>query len=251
MVRSNTVTVTLTEEEVVPSDTISFKILKPDETPAAGATVELCPKDLPISMRYTKVADEQGKVNFTVYDICATIGVEACKELLKTKKWLFWAYINSSEFGVWKDDAVYELGKEYTYTLKKYTTAPEFFIKFELKDVFGAELWSNLITGVEQAALTISGLKVTNIEGQGTKTVTIHFNPPWSEHSPIAILFGATTNFIIAVAILLGGIITLALVLRWSFGEVGGAILTGGALLVLGVVALAIMGKIPKREETK
>jgi hypothetical protein len=133
-----------------------------------------------------------------------------------------------------------------------YTSAPTFYLSIELRDIIGQDLWSNLATQLESFLLAWSGFTIVGTEGVGTKKVTIKFQPPWSEHSPIAIMFGATRNFIAALAILIIGIVVTLVVLRISFGEVGGAVLAGGGLLILGVIALAFMRvKIPKREETK
>jgi hypothetical protein len=248
MGKSGTVTVTVTEAPPPEETEIQFVVKKPDGSPVANANVDIITKDLP-TFRYTKTTDNNGIAKFTVFDICSQIGVVACQEMLETKKWLLIAYIDNSEYGYYKDDASFQLGNSYTITLKQYTKPPEFYIKLELNDTPGSEWWGVLLSRAEQTALEISGLKITKVEGEGTKVITIYFTPPWTEHSPLAIAFSATPAFVLALIVAVVGILGTLILLRWTFGEAAPLVVGG---LGLGLIVLgALLLSEKKRGESK
>jgi hypothetical protein len=233
--KSETVTVTA---GLISEYSVGFRVLK-DGKPVSGATVSLCDKAV-VPHLHTKSADEGGVATFDIAELFPEYPMPP-EDLVKVP-WLFFAYIDGSEYAVWKDDAKFEAGKIYDFSLKKYTSKPEFFIKLELEDVIGAELFSNFIAGVESEALKWSGLVVTGVEGSGTKTVTVRFTLPMHS-SPIVIEWAAVWFILKVLAVALAVILVLS-VSKWTFGEWAPAV--GLGLLV--VVGLAI-ASLPKRKE--
>jgi len=215
----------------VPSDTVSFIILK-DGEPAAGAKVSLITKSA-VPQRFEATADADGKALFT--DI-VPVSAAAFKEI----PWLMTAYLEESEYAVWKDQAYFELGQEYEFKLKKYKEAPVFFVKLELRDIIGVEHFSNFITEIETRALETAGLEVVKVKGQGTRTVEVHFRPPWHS-SPLVISWGAVW-FIAKVLVAAAAIIAILVVLTWSFGEIAPSA-AGLAAVVLTILYLAGKGR--------
>jgi len=215
----------------VPSNTVSFIILK-DGEPAAGAKVSLITKAA-VPQRFEATADADGKALFT--DI-VPVSAAAFKEI----PWLLTAYLEESEYAVWKDQAYFELGKEYEFKLKKYKEAPVFFVKLKLRDIIGVEHFSNLITEIEKKALETAGLEVVKVSGQGTRTVEVQFKPPWHS-SPLVISWGAVW-FITKVLVAAAAIIAILVVLTWSFGEIAPSAV-GLAAVVLALLLLAGKGR--------
>ena len=154
------------------------------------------------------------------------------------------AYIDGSEYAIWKEQAFFELGKSYDFKLKKYKEAPTFFIKMQLRDIIGAELFSNFITEVEKTALTVAGLEIMKIKGQGTRTVEIQFKPPW--HSSALVIDWVAVWFCVKVLTVAAAIIAILIVSKWSFGEVGAGIAGGLGMAVILLVLLSAP-KVAKR----
>lgn len=213
----------------VPSDTVSFIILK-DGEPAAGAKVSLITKAA-VPQRFEATADADGKALFT--DI-VPVSAAAFKEI----PWLMTAYLEESEYAVWKDQAYFELGQEYEFKLKKHTEAPVFFVKLKLRDIIGVEHFSNFITEIEKKALETADLEIVKVKGQGTRTIEVHFRPPWHS-SPLVISWGAVW-FITKVLVAAAAIIAILVVLTWSFGEIAPSA-AGLAAVVLAI--LLLLGK--------
>ena len=229
----------------VPSDVLAFRILS-NGNPVYGANVTLCTKGL-IPISFTRVTDVGGVVEFSAYDITdGMVPPAAVKEI----PWLFMAYLPDSEYAIWKDNIKFDVGMLHVFKLKKYTKAPTFWIKVELKDIIGAELFSNLIAEVEKAALDWAGMEVVEVKGQGTRVVTVHFKPPFHE-SPIVVEW-VTVWFIFKVLAVAGAIIAVLVVLKWSFGEAFVQVVGGGVFLLLVFAALALakpaVEKVRKRE---
>ena len=229
----------------VPSDALAFRILR-NSNPVEGADVVLCTKGI-IPLSFTRVTDEGGVALFSGYDITGgQIPLEAIKEI----PWLFMASIPESEYAVWNDNVRFDVGKLHEIKLKKYTKPPVFFVKIELRDLIGAELFSSFIAEVEKAALGWAGLEVVDVTGVGTRLVTVYFQPPWHE-SPIVVEWG-TVWFILKVLAVAGAIIAVLYMLKWTFGEKTAEVVGGGflLLLVLGGLVLAkpIVEKARERE---
>lgn len=205
--------------------------IKKDNLPAGGANVTLVTKGV-IPLTFNKVADETGTVKFNVKELVPAIG----ETIFNKIPWLFVAYINGTEYGYWKDQAFFELGKAYEFKLKKYKEAPTFFVKIQLKDVIGAELFSNLVTEVEKTALTFAGLEVVNIKGQGTRNIEIQFKLPWKQGS--ILIDWVAVWFILKVLAVAASIIAILVVAKWSFGEVGAGIAGG---IGIGLVLLLLL----------
>ena len=211
----------------LPSDTLAFTILK-DGAPAAGAKVNLFTKGA-IPQRFEATADAEGRALFK--DI-----VPVSPAAFKAIPWLLTAYLDDSEYAVWKDQAYFELGKEYDFNLKKYREAPTFFVKIQLRDVIGVEHFSTFITEIEKKALETAGLEVVKVSGQGTRKVEVQFRPPW--HSSPLVISWTAVWFIAKVLTVAAAIIAVLVVLKWTFGEVAPAI---GAGLGLGIVLFLLL----------
>lgn len=211
----------------VPSNTVAFTILKDDE-PAVGAKVNLITKAA-IPQRFEATADAEGRALFTNI-------VPVTPEAFKKIPWLLTAYIEESEYAVWKDQAYFELGQEYEFKLKKYKEAPVFFVKLKLRDIIGVEHFSNFITEIEKKALETAGLEVVKVKGQGTRTVEVQFKPPW--HSSPLVISWTAVWFIAKVLVAAAAIIAVLVVLTWSFGEVARAGV-GLGILILALLLLS------------
>lgn len=211
-------------------------IITKDSLPAGGASVALVTKGV-IPMMFQKTADETGTVKFNISEVGPNVVGFPSETLFNKIPWLFMAYINGSEYGVWKDQAFFELGKAYNFKLKKYKEAPTFFVKIQLKDIIGAELFSNFVTEVEKIALTSAGLEVVNIKGQGTRTVEVQFKPPWQPGS--IVIDWVAVWFILKVLAVAASIIAILVVAKWSFGEIGAGIAGGVGIGILLLVLLA------------
>lgn len=223
----------------VPSDSVEFIITK-DGKSCPGVDVILCTKGvLPISK--SKITDSSGAVVFSSFDIIPEL---PSTEVWKGN-WLFFASLPNSEYGFWKDGIIFTGGKSYTFALKKYKEAPKFFIKMELKDVIGVELFSQVVASVEETALGWAGLEVLKVEGKGTRTITVVFSPPW--HSSPIIIEWAAVWFILKVLAVAGAIIAILVVYKWTFGEWAAPVAAAG--LGLGIVALLLLTR--RKEEEK
>ena len=207
----------------VPSNVVAFTILKDGES-AVGAKVNLFTKGA-VPQRFEATADAEGRALFT--DI-----VPVTPAAFKQIPWLLTAYLEESEYAIWKDQAYFELGQEYDFKLKKYKKAPTFFVKIQLRDIIGLEHFSNFITEIEKKALETAGLEVVNVSGQGTRTVEIQFRPPW--HSSPLVISWTAVWFIAKVLTVAAAVIAILVVLKWTFGEVGAAVTAGaGAIVIL------------------
>lgn len=231
MYNSDTRTITI---RTVPSDVVAFRITDRDGNPVYGANVILCTKGI-IPTSHKRVTDLAGIVQFSAYELVHELPPETIKEI----PWLFMADIPDSEYAYWKDDVKFETGVLHIIKLKKYKEVPTFWIKFELKDVIGRDLFASVLTQIESWILGWAGFEITEIKGAGTKTVTIYFKPPWHS-SPFVFTLTATTGFILALIIFFGGIILLLIVAKWTFGELAAAVGLGGiALLIIGLLLVA------------
>ena len=135
------------------------------------------------------------------------------------------AFVDESPKGVVVDDVTLRCGEIYTMKLKEYTKAPTFFLKFELKDVIGRDLFAKVLAEVEKWVLGASGFKVTKIEGEGTKALTIYFEPPWRPGSPIPLISWLVLHPAIAtLLVIILALIILLVVYKWTFGESAPAI---------------------------
>lgn len=229
----------------IPEDAVAFKILLKDKAPAIRAKVVLCTKGL-LPLTYERTADIDGFIKFNVKELIP-MGVSVTPELFKTIPWLFFAYAEGTDLGFWTEVKGYELGKLYTCTLKLYKEAPTFFVKIELKDIAGAELFGNLVAAVESEAIKMAGLKLISVKGQGTKAITVQFQPPW-HHSPLVVEWAAVW-FIIKVLAVAGAIIAILVVLKWTFGEVGAAVAVGAEILIALLLLLPLLGKKKEGKE--
>lgn len=191
-------------------------------------------------LTFTETIDISGRALFKASEI---IPQPITPEAFKKIPWLLTAYMEDSEYGVWKDQAFFELGKAYSYALKRYEKVPTFFIKIQLRDIIGAEHFSNLVAEVEKKALETAGLEVVKIKGQGTRTVEVQFKPPWHE-SPIVISWAAVW-FILKIMTVAAAIIAVLVVLKWTFGRVTPAIV--GAGLAAFVIIALLLAKPRKR----
>lgn len=214
----------------VPSDTLEFNILK-DGEPAVGAKVNLITKGA-VPQRFEASADAEGRALFRNI-------VPVTPEAFKQIPWLLTAYIEDSEYAVWKDQAYFELGQKYEFKLKKYKEAPTFIVKIQLRDIIGVEHFSNLITEIEKKALETAGLEVVKVSGKGTRTVAVQFRPPW--HSSPLVISWTAIWFIASVL----AVIAFLLVLKWTFSEVR----VGLGLGILAAVLLLL--KRPKRHKRR
>ena len=248
MGKSGIVKVTVTEAPPVEWYEIQFVVKKPDKSPADGATIDLITKDLPPT-KWTITADKNGIAKITVYDICGAIDADVCIASLSKWKWLVVAYIDNSEYGNYVDYTALIPGKSYSITLKKYAKPPEFYIKFEFANEIVSTLFGSLVTEVMKLEMQMQGLKITKVEGEGTKVVIIHFTPPWTEHSPLAIAFSATPAFVIAVTMIVIGILGTLALLKWTFGEAAPLVVGGLGLGLIALGAIFLLGK--KRGEGK
>lgn len=220
---------------IAPEDELHFRIIKND-VPAAGANVTLVTKGV-IPLTFSKTADETGIVRYRKEELVPAIG----EAIFDKIPWLFMANISNSEYAIWKDQAFFELGEAYDFKLKKYKEAPTFFVKIQLRDIIGAELFSNFITEIEKTALTVSGLEVIKVKGQGTRTVEIQFRPPW--HNSALVIDWVAVWFCVRVLTVAAAIIAILVVSKWSFGEIGAGIAGGIGIGVL----LLILLSAPKR----
>ena len=216
----------------VPSNVVAFTILK-DGEPAVGGKVNLFTKGA-VPQRFEATADAEGRALFT--DI-----VPVTPEAFKQIPWLLTAYIEESEYAVWKDQAYFELGQEYEFKLKKYKEAPTFFVKLQLRDIIGVEHFSNFIAEIEKKALETAGLEVVKVSGKGTRTVEVHFKPPW--HSSPLVISWTAVWFILKVMAVAAAVIAILVVLKWTFGEVA------RAGVGLGILALVLLLLAPKRRK--
>jgi len=213
----------------VPTDTLVFNILK-DGEPAAGAKVNLITKAA-IPQKFEATADADGRALFAGI---VPVTPSAFKEI----PWLLTAYLEGSEYAVWKDQAYFELGKEYDFNLKKYKEAPTFIVKIQLRDIIGVEQFSSFIAEIETKALETAGLTVVKVSGKGTKTVAVHFRPPW--HSSPLVISWTAVWFIASILAL----IAFFVVLNWTFSEMR----VGLGLGILAAVLLLLKPK-PKRRK--
>ncbi|MBA7652605.1 hypothetical protein ES703_60440 [subsurface metagenome] len=231
MYNSDTRTITIM---AVPSDVLAFRVVDKNGNPVYGANVTLCSKGI-IPTSFTRVTDLAGIVQFSGYDLTnGQLPPEAIKEI----PWLFMANIPNSEYAYWKDEIKFNTGILHLIKLKEYTKVPTFWIKIELRDIIGAELFSNLIADVESAALGWAGMEVVEIKGKGTRVITVSFKPPFHE-SPVVIEWAAVW-FIARVLAVTVAIISIIYVLKWSFGEAFAPVIGGGLLIALLIGALLV-----------
>lgn len=219
----------------LPEDKLQFNLTY-DGVPAIGASFTLVTKGV-IPLTFSKTSDANGIIVFDVKELVPAIG----EAIFNKIPWLTVAYIDGTEFGYWKDQVFYELGNTYNIKLKKYEKAPTFFIKIELREVIGLELFSNLVTEIEKAALNTAGLEIVKIKGQGTKNIEVQFKPPW--HSSPLVIEWASVWFILKVMAVAAAIIAVLVVAKWSFGEVGAGIAGGIGLAVLILILLSATKK--------
>jgi len=233
MYNSDTRTITI---RTVPSDVLAFRITDRDGNPIYGSNVTICTKGvLPASFK--RVTDLAGIVQFSAYDLTnGMVPPEAVKEI----PWLFMAYLPDSDYAYWKDNVKFDTGILHMIKLKKYTKVPTFWIKIELRDLIGAELFSNFIAEIESSALEWAGMEIIEVKGKGTRIVTVSFKPPFHE-SPVVVEWAAIW-FILKVLAVAGAIIAVLYVLKWSFGEAFVPVVGGGILIAL-LVLLAATAK--------
>lgn len=195
-----------------------------------------------VPLTFSKTADETGTVRYGKEELVPAIG----EAIFNKIPWLFMANISDSEYAIWKDQAFFELGEVYDFKLKKYKEAPTFFLKIQLRDIIGAEIFSNFVIEVEKAALAAAGLEVVKIKGQGTRTVEIQFRPPW--HSSALVIDWVTVWFCVKVLTVATAIIAILVVSKWTFGEVGAGIAGG---IGIGIILLALLSapKMAKRRK--
>lgn len=226
MGQSNTVNVTVTGGETpeIPEDIMRIKVIMPNGTPAYNCDVTLANKT-GVPMAHTKNTGSNGYVDFTGTDLVPL-----------DLSYLFFAYIDNSPHGYYIDNftTTNKFGNITEIRLKEYTKPPELFLKIEMNQVVGSELFGEILSKITQASLQFSGLEVTKVTGEGTRIITIYFTPPWSTGS-VHIVWSAVW-FILSVLTLIG----LLLVLKWTFGEAAPAIAIGGigAVLILGLLLL-------------
>ena len=199
------------------SDEIGVEVLYKDK-PMEGATVSLMLKG-PMPTLKTAKTDADGLAVFPVHNLFPPDVPIGCAELPYVK-WNVMAFVDESPKGVIVDDMTLRCGETYTMKLKEYTKAPTFFLKFELRDVIGRDIFAKVLAEVEKWALGAAGFKVTKIEGEGTKVLTIYFQPPWRPGSPIPLISWLVVHpAITAFLLVILGLIILLIVLKWTFGE--------------------------------
>jgi len=226
----------------VPPNNLAFKVVR-NGNPVYGANVTLCSKGvLPTS--FIRVTDPAGIVMFTAYDITdGNIPPQAVKEI----PWLFMSNIPDSEFAYWKDNVKFDTGKFNLITLKEYTKVPTFWVKIQLRDIIGMELFSNLVAELEESALDWAGMEVIEVKGRGTRTVTVYFKPPFHE-SPVVVEWAAVW-FILKVLAVAGAIIAILVILKWSFGEAFAPVV--GSIAILGLLLLIMIAAPPAVKKIK
>lgn len=192
---------------------------------------------------WEKTTDQGGGVIYSAEEILASIIPQPPpypeNVLLGVEDMEFLLIAGKEDVGYIKDVLKFKLNKVYDFSMKKYTEAPRLFIKFDLKDVIGAELFSSLVGQIEAWILGQSGFEIVGIEGSGTKSVTVVFKPPFISHSPISIGWMAIPPFIKGLILLVISVIVLIIVLRWSFGEYGGVAFGLGFLFLFLILALS------------
>lgn len=226
----------------VPADHVGFQVLK-DNKPASNVNVTVVSKDV-VPRQVSHTTDESGIALFDYWELTGTDPSQSADpEKFKTIPWLFMAFQNDSEYGVWKDDVKFALEQSYSYALKKYDKVPTFFLKLELRDIVGVEVWSRVVAVVEEVAAKFSGLNVTEISGQNSRFITVKFQPPVHQ-SPIVINWSAVWFILEVLAVVL-----FLVVLRWTFGEVGAMIVGGGAILLAFMLLGGLAGVKGKERE--
>jgi len=231
----------------VPNDCLVVRVKHPETGEVVkGANVVMMAQtwDAP---RISKTTDEYGEAYFWHSELTLVVLGDPTAD-----KWIIMADIPNSEYGYIKSDFTLSIsvtqGQLLQATLKHYKEVPTLYIRFTMKDVIGADLWASLITSINNWLLSWAGYKIVGVEGQGTNTITIKFQPPWSASSPFAITITATALGVAALVILIVGIIAVLVVLKWTFGE-WAAPIAGGIILLLLIPALAAL--VPKKEERK
>jgi len=225
---------------------IQFKILK-DNKPLAGAKVTIMDKGLS-PKTITKETDSEGVARFNIFDFILVYGIQVTLIGIP-QPWLILAYQPESPYGAWKDEVRLQWGKQQLYTLKHYTEVPTFYMKFTLKDIIGRDLFASVIAAIEQFMLGWAGFKVTKVKGQGTNSLTIYFQPPFTESSPISVVgFAAIPAWQIALILLLVGIVFLV-VLKWTFGEEAKLIPWIILIAVASPIAIAAISLISEERE--
>ncbi|MHC1594193.1 MAG: hypothetical protein ACXQT2_02675 [Methanotrichaceae archaeon] len=225
----------------IPEEYIGVRVLLGGR-PVSGATVSIISKGVVPVKLFEKTTDESGVATFNVREMLEELLEMAVPdELLKAieeQDFLLFAYVDGSPYGYWEDDARFKLGEVKNVSLKEYTQVPTFFVKFYLKDIIGAEVFSKILSAIEQQLLPrFAGVEVVKVEGEGTRELTIYFRPPF-EHGSIVIHFTASKEFLIAVIVLVAGILGAIALAKWAFGEALPPV-TGMLLLAITAVAVA------------
>jgi len=84
------------------------------------------------------------------------------------------------------------------------------------------------------------GLIITRVEGEGTNKVTIYFIPPYTEHSPLAIVFSATPLGVIAIALIVIGVLGTLGLLKWLFGSATPEVVGIGAVIAIAAIIVLL-----------
>jgi hypothetical protein len=197
-----------------------------------------------------KKTDANGIVDFSVLDF-AFNGLYNPITGHLVNPYLVLAYLDDTPYGAWNDGLTVKFGTAYTIPLKTYKVVPTFFLRFELRDVIGRDLFAQLVASIESFMISWAGFNVTKVEGVGTNAVTIYFQPRWRSASPLAaIAWAGLVDFVKALIILVVAIVIALVVLRFVFGE-SAVPIAWSVLLVAGLVAASpiILALIPKKKE--
>jgi len=238
----------------IPEEYVGVRVLLGGR-PVSGATVSIISKGVVPVKLFEKTTDESGVAMFNVREMLEELLEMAVPdellESIEEQDFLLFAYVDGSPYGYWKDDARFKLGEVKAVSLKEYARVPTFFVKFYLKDVVGAEVFSRILSAIEQQLLPrFAGVEVVKVEGEGTRELTIYFRPPF-ERGSIIIHFSASKGFVIGLTVLIVGIIGTLVLARWAFGEALPPV-TGMLLLTIVAVAVApVVGELLKAAKKK
>ena len=242
---SDTRTLTI---KLIGREHIGVRVFK-NTTPAEGAQVSLTTEAVsPVT--FTKWTDADGFILWRYSELGLRFA-----PALEAVKWLVCMSIPETDYGFWKRSVTFKLGTLTSYKLKRYTTIPTFYTRFELRDVIGRDLFADLLTRIQEWSLTQAGFELVEVKGVGTRAVTVYFKPPWIEESPIAIPAAATAlggvpGWIIGLILLALVIIALLIVIKWVFGEVAAVVVAGGMIIVI-LILLILLTKRPAIERIR
>ncbi|MEM0112995.1 MAG: hypothetical protein QW253_00150 [Metallosphaera sp.] len=211
-------------------------ILKPDGTPAAGASALAVPKDFKGTF-YEGKADESGRV--TVWTPTGFDPLTAVKKILGMSTplpegtYLFFAAYEEYYYAH-VDNQKVSKGSYLSLKLKeaKKEMPPEFYMEIETIHPITSELLKSFTDSLGSTIAKIAlDIEITKTEVKD-KVLKVYFRPIFKSPGALAIL--------IAIIIILVLIIILIVVVKWAFGE--SVALIPPTMLAFGVAAVLIGG---------